>query len=123
VGSAALPASPEVAPAPAALGEAPPADHHLVEHRLAALERLSHLVERGMLTREEFAAEKALVLRLPADELLLREQAEVPPPPPSPSLAGRLFGWPLLLGGAGAGLALSAYTMPQEAAQLLRMLS
>src|SRR5688572_4755245 len=48
-----------------------PADYHLVGQRIDALERLSLLRDIGVLTPEEFAAEKALVLRLPAEELLL----------------------------------------------------
>ncbi|HEX8668805.1 MAG TPA: SHOCT domain-containing protein [Allosphingosinicella sp.] len=107
-------------PPPVPGNEPAAADHILVEHRLAALERLSQLLERGVLTPAEFAAEKALVLRLPADELLLRQEASESP---QRSLLGRMFGWPLLIGGVAGGLALSAYAMPQELQQLLRLLS
>jgi hypothetical protein len=92
----------------------------LVEHRLAALERLSQLLERGVLSPEEFAAEKALVLRLPADELVLHENAAAAEP--HPSLLGRLFGWRLVAAGLAAGLALSAYSTPEALGDLSRYL-
>jgi hypothetical protein len=93
----------------------------LVEHRLAALERLSQLLERGVLSPDEFAAEKALVLRLPVDELVLHENAAAAPEP-HPSLLGRLFGWRLIAAGLAAGLALSAYSSPEALGDLSRYL-
>ena len=67
-------------PAPVSVLErAPPAspDYQLVHDRLTSLERLTRLFELGALSAEEFAAEKALVLGLPADELVLRTLAPV----------------------------------------------
>lgn len=92
------------------------ADYQLVRERLDALERLSLLRDIGVLSPEEFAAEKALVLRLPAEELLLDEEHMLPRR--GPSLLGRLFGWKMLLTGAVVGLALSAYTAPQDLMKL-----
>jgi len=100
------------APAPAPAAPVSIADYQLVRERLDALERLSLLRDIGVLSPEEFAAEKALVLRLPADELLLQEGDMIPAH--GPSLLGRLFSWKLLLVGAVAGLALSAYTAPGD---------
>ena len=108
------PAGPRAVPAPAE----PAADLHLVHHRLVALERLTALHEKGVLSPEEFAAEKALVLRIPADELVLAPHAALPPR--GPSLLGRLLNPKLIVAGVAAGLALSAYTQPQELAALLR---
>lgn len=92
------------------------ADYQLVRERLDALERLSLLRDIGVLSPEEFAAEKALVLRLPAEELLLDEEHMLPRR--GPSLLGRLFGWKMLLVGAVVGLGLSAYTAPQDLMKL-----
>jgi Short C-terminal domain len=91
---------------------APAPDFCLVHHRLAALERLSDLRDKGALSAEEFAAEKALVLRLPAEELMLAPEVMVPPR--GPSLLGRLFSWKLLAAGVAAGLALTAFTAPRD---------
>ena len=98
---------------------APPvciADYQLVRERIDALERISLLRDIGVLDAEEFAAEKALVLRLPVEELLLDEDHMLPRR--GPSLLGRLFGWKMLLTGAVVGLGLSAYTAPQDLAKL-----
>lgn len=97
----------------------PAADLHLVHHRLVALERLAALHEKGALSDEEFAAEKALVMRVPADELVLAPETALPPR--GPSLLGRLFDPKLIAAGIVAGLALSAYTQPQELAALIRL--
>jgi hypothetical protein len=117
-------------PSPAhvsALSQAPPAspDYHLVHDRLTALERLTRLFELGTLSAEEFAAEKALVLSLPCDELVLREPAPVSfvpaaprRPAPGPTLLGRLFGWKFLLLSLAAGLAFSYATQPAQTARL-----
>lgn len=113
VADAKAPARAEARPAtPKAANDAPAADFHLVHHRLVALERLSALFEKGALSEEEFAAEKALVLRLPAEELVLRS-AMPPPAPRRPSLLGRLVDWKLLAVGTLAGLGLSFYSDPQ----------
>jgi hypothetical protein len=110
---------PRQAPAPPAERTAPAAspDYHLIHYRLAALERLSVLRDRGALSADEFAAEKALVLRLPAEELELgREMAAVRR---GPSLLGRLFSPKFIAVGAAAGLCLSAFTAPQDLLGLL----
>ena len=103
------------APAPVAANAAP-ADYQLVNERLSALERLSRLLEQGVLSAEEFAAEKAAVLRLPAAELVLGPECAVAPQRVArgPSLAGRLFSWKFLPAGVAAGLALSFFAQPRE---------
>ena len=109
------------------LDRAPPAspDYHLVHDRLTSLERLSRLFELGTLSAEEFAAEKALILGLPADELVLRTLAPVGfvpaaprRPAHGPSLLGRMFGWKFILFSLAAGLGLSFATQPRETQQL-----
>lgn len=87
------------------------ADPRLVHHRLLALERLNRLREKGALSADEYAAEKALVLRVPADVRAFEAMAR---PPGHPSLFGRLFNMRLIAAGAAAGLALSAFTAPQD---------
>src|SRR5436305_12454074 len=75
-----VPQPAEPSPAPVSvLEQAPPAspDYQLVHDRLSALERLTRLFEIGALSAEEFAAEKALILALPAAELGLRTPAPV----------------------------------------------
>ena len=99
----------------------PAADLHLVHHRLVALERLTALHEKGVLSPQEFAAEKALVLRIPAEELVLEPAHALPRR--GPSLLGRLLNPKLIAAGVAAGLALSAYNQPQELAALLRTFS
>jgi len=102
---------------------APPAtpDYHLVHDRLTALERLSRLFEQGALSAEEFAAEKGLILGLPADELVLREAAPVHfvpalprRPQQGPSLLGRMLSWKFAALSLVAGLAFSYGTQPDE---------
>ena len=89
------------------------AESNLVLGRLEALERLVRLRDQNVLTPQEFAAEKALVLGLPAAD------APHPPPERTPALAARLFDWRLLLAGTAAGLALSWYSAPQDLLGLL----
>lgn len=113
------PEAPKAAPEPAAPAAPPPAsaDYLLVHDRLNALERLARLHEQGILSGEEFAAEKAVILRLPADELLL-DQAAPPtigqPTVRGPSLVGRLFSWKLIPVGVFTGLIFSYVSQPQE---------
>ena len=112
------------APDPAPVPPPPPplaADYHQVHDRLTALERLTRLFEQGALSADEFAAEKAIILGLPADELVLRTAAPVSfvpayprEPRPAPSLMGRLLGWKVLVAGLGAGLALSFAAQPDQ---------
>ena len=115
-------------PAPVSVpAQAPPAspDYQLIHDRLTALERLTRLFELGALSAEEFAAEKALVLALPADELILRQPAPVGfvpatprRPARGPSLLGRLFGWKFLLLSLVAGLGFSYAAQPHETQRL-----
>jgi hypothetical protein len=96
-------------------------DYHLVHDRLTALERLTRLFEQGALSAEEFAAEKVLILSMPADELVLREPAPVHfvpaeprRPQPGPSLLGRMLSWKFLAVSLIAGLGFSWGTQPDE---------
>ena len=127
------PAEPRPAPV-SVLEQAPPAtaDYQLVHDRLTSLERLTRLFELGALSAEEFAAEKTLVLGLPADELVLRTLAPVGfvsaaprRPAQGPSLLGRMLGWKFILFSLVAGLAFSYAAQPRETAhlfeQVLRM--
>jgi hypothetical protein len=107
----------EQAPAPAS------PDYHLVHDRLTSLERLARLLGQGALSAEEFAAEKALILALPADELVLREAAPVHFVPAAPrqrikargpSLIGRLLNWKFLLFSLVVGLGFSFVAQPNE---------
>ncbi|HWT13967.1 MAG TPA: hypothetical protein VN231_14530, partial [Allosphingosinicella sp.] len=109
-------------------GPPPPApalpEYLCVHDRLTALERLARLRDQGTLSAGEFAAEKAFILNLPTDELVLREPvpaaaaiaepAAPTRPRPGPSLLGRLFGWKLVPVSLVAGLALSFATQPQD---------
>ena len=113
---------PAAAPEPAA--PASP-DYHLVHDRLTSLERLTRLFELGALSAEEFAAEKALILALPADELVLRVPAPVHFAPAAPrrplrgpSLVGRMLNWKFLLFSLVVGLGFSYATQPNETARL-----
>ncbi|MFN3944884.1 MAG: hypothetical protein ACK4K7_08135 [Allosphingosinicella sp.] len=124
----AAPAPPEVAAEPAPAPAPATLDYHLVHDRLTALERLSRLHEQGALSSDEFAAEKAAILRLPAEELVLRAPAPTQEParrpdriarPRGPSLLSRLFSWKFLPVGAAAGLALSWYAQPRETVAFL----
>ena len=104
---------PEPLPLPAVpRQDGPASDIHLVDYRLAALERLSRLRDKGALSLEEFAAEKALILALPAGELELVPEQMIRPR--GPSLLGRLFGWRMIAAGIGAGLIFSYVTAPQD---------
>lgn len=97
-------------PAPAA-APAPP-DHALIDHRLTALERLTRLAAQGVLSEEEFADEKALILGRFARQGPVTF-APAAPRRRSPSLLGRLFGgWRAIPVGLAAGLALSFAAQP-----------
>lgn len=120
------PAEPRPAPV-SVLEQAPPAspDYHLVHDRLTSLERLTRLFEIGALSAEEFAAEKALILGLPADELILRIPAPVGfvpaaprRPARGPSLLGRMLGWKFILFSLVAGLGFSFAAQPRETTHL-----
>jgi len=107
--------------APKPAEPAPPAspDYHLVHDRLTSLERLARLFEQGALSAEEFAAEKLLILGLPADEYVLREAAPVHfvpaeprRPQRGPSLVGRMLSWRFLALSLVAGLGFSYASQP-----------
>jgi hypothetical protein len=96
-------------------------EYHFVHDRLTAIERLTLLRDRGALTDDEYAAEKAIVLGLPADELVLHAPAPAELPvaqqrerPNGPSLLAHLFDWKLVPLALAAGLGLSYATQPQE---------
>lgn len=103
------------------------ADYQVVHDRLSALERLTRLFELGALSAEEFAAEKMLILSLPADELILRDLAPVhfvpaaprKAPQRGPSLLGRMLSWKFILFSLVVGLAFSFATQPNETQRLL----
>jgi hypothetical protein len=114
------PARPRPAPV-AEMRDAPAPDYHLIHYRLAALERLSLLRDKGALSPEEYEAEKALILRLPAEELELGRESILPRR--GPSLLGRLFGWKLLLAGLLTGIGFVAATAPQDLLGLLDQVS
>ena len=113
---------PEPQPVPAS------PEYRFVHDRLTALERLATLRKLGIITLEEFATEKALVLNPPTDELVLRETAPpVSPPvamgPPRPArlatapaqpLANQMFSWRFLPVGVALGLILSYASQPRE---------
>lgn len=103
---------------PAAASAEPLRDHELIDRRLTALERLTRLLEQGVLSQEEFADEKALILgrfarRATAENPVSFVPATPRPAPRRPSLLGRLFGgWRAIPVGLIAGLALSFATQP-----------
>ena len=117
---------PEPPPVPAS------PEYRFVHDRLTALERLATLRKLGIITLEEFAAEKALVLHPQTEELVLHETA---PPvatpivmgPPNlaprpqrsaavaaPPLANQMFSWRFLPVGVALGLILSYASQPRE---------
>lgn len=111
---------PAAAPAPAS------PDYQIVHDRLNALERLTRLFELGALSADEFAAEKALILALPADELVLRDLAPVHFVPAAPrraqrgpSLIGRMLNWKFLLFSLVVGIGFSFATQPNETQRFL----
>ena len=108
-------ASAAVQPKPVeAFPESP--DYGRVHGRLHALERLTRLFEQGALSTEEFAAEKAMILRLPAEETTAPEAPARPrrAAPAGPSLTGRMLGWRFLSLSLAVGLAFSYWTQPRE---------
>jgi hypothetical protein len=87
--------------------------------RLAAIERLARLVEQGILSHQEFREEKALVMGVTGEELLLTEVAPAEAAPPRPSLAGRLLHWRVALALGAAGLAWFWMAQPEQSTALL----
>jgi len=102
-------------------------DYQIVHDRLSALERLTRLFELGALSADEFAAEKMLILSLPADELILRDLAPVhfvpaaprKAPQRGPSLLGRMLSWKFILFSLVVGIGFSFATQPNETQRLL----
>ena len=101
------------------------ADYSALDERLSALERLARLFEHGALSAEEFAAEKALILAYPVDELLLLDKAPVGfvpaeprAPRPGPSLVGRMLSARFLLLCIVCGLGFSVAVQPHETGRL-----
>lgn len=89
---------------PAAEPSWSPAHFQPIEERLNALERLAKLHRDGLLSAEEYTAEKAL---------LRGENEAVATAVPGPSLFGRILRWPVLAIGLAAGLALAATSQPE----------
>lgn len=91
-------------------------DYQLVHDRLTMLERLALLRTGGTLDEREFEAEKARILALPAEELVLRPVLR---PARSPSLIGRLLTWKLVVPGIVLGTTLGLFARPDAGADLL----
>lgn len=87
---------------------------HLIEVRLNALERLTRLVEQGVISLDEFKLEKSLVLRLTGEELLLTKAAPPAPPKASAPLVARVPRWTLLLLAPLVALGGSLWAAPAE---------
>ena len=102
-------------------------EYFFVHDRLTAIERLTRLRDQGALSQEEYAAEKAIVLALPADELVLHASPTDdgaaalpwPRPDPGPPLVDRLFDWRIVPIALGIGLVFSYATQPRETARFL----
>ena len=117
-----VPRCKELPTAPDAPDEPPPPrpaspEYHAIHDRLVVLERLARLFDQGALTQAEFAAEKAALLSVSPDELVLVEPVAASPaaiPPRRPSLLGRLLAWRLVPVALAAGLLFSFATQPQE---------
>jgi len=82
--------------------------------RLAVLERLAQLHERGALSDAEFAAEKALILERHPDAVVLNQPLLPAEARHGPSLLARLLNWRLIPVGVAAGIALSFAAQPQQ---------
>jgi Short C-terminal domain len=91
-------------------------EYWLMHDRLTSLERLARIRESGVLSDEEFAAEKERILSLPSEELILRPVGALR----GPSLFGRLLNWKLIALGILLGLGLAAFTQPEAAVQALQ---
>ena len=87
-----------------------PDGHQAILDRLDALERLARLRSLDLLSADEFAAGKKLLLANSAEE-----GSAVPSDDAvGPSLVARMFSWKFLPIGLVAGLALSFGAQPQE---------
>ena len=82
--------------------------------RLAVLERLARLHERGALSDGEFAAEKALILERHPDSIVLNQPLLPAEARRGPSLFARLLNWKLIPLGVASGVALSFAAQPQQ---------
>jgi hypothetical protein len=87
---------------------------HLIQVRLNALERLTRLVEQGVISLDEFKLEKSLVLRLTGEELLLTKAAPPPAPQRRASLAARIPRWTLALTAPLAAFGASLWAAPAQ---------
>ncbi len=124
-----MPDAPHLALVPQAEPVPPPPvspDYHLVHDRLTALERLTRLFEQGALSAEEFAAEKLLILGLPADAFGLGDAAPVGfspavprRPARGPSLLGRMLSWKFLALCLVTGLSFSFVAQPDETLRMV----
>ncbi len=87
-----------------------------LHQRLDSLERLARLRTEGLLTEQEFAAGKGLILA-PPDQAFLVEvnpaEAELAKRS-APTLLERMFSWKFVPIGLVAGFALSFGAQPQE---------
>lgn len=107
----------EAEPRPAPVQVLP--DERRLTARLDALERLARLRSQDLLTAEEYASEKALLLgHWEEDQAIphLRTMAAAAPGDieQGSSLVGQMFSWKFLPIGAVAGIALSFGIQPQE---------
>ena len=96
---------------------------HLIQVRLNALERLTRLVEQGMISLDEFKLEKSLVLRLTGEELLLTRAAPPPPARAQAPLAARIPRWTLVLIAPLAAFGASLWAAPAETMAWFELLS
>jgi hypothetical protein len=96
---------------------------HLIQVRLNALERLSRLVEQGVISLDEFKLEKSLVLRLTGEELLLTKAAPPVAPRARASLAARIPRWTLVLIAPLAAFGASFWAAPAETMAWVELLS
>jgi hypothetical protein len=96
---------------------------HLIQVRLNALERLSRLVEQGVISLDEFKLEKSLVLRLTGEELLLTKAAPPATPQARASLAGRIPRWTLVLMAPLVAFGASFWAAPAETMAWVELLS
>ncbi len=109
--------------------EPAPAHHDLVDRRLTSLERLTRLYEQGVLTIDEFLAEKALILGRPPedpDRVAAAPVHFVPAAPRTarrgPSLLGRMLGWRFLLFSLVVGIGFSFAIQPDTTGRFFSQL-
>jgi hypothetical protein len=96
---------------------------HLIQVRLNALERLSRLVEQGVISLDEFKLEKSLVLRLTGEELLLTRAAPPAAGPAGAPLVARLPRWTLVLAAPLVALGAFLWAAPAETLAWVELLA